>query len=122
MSVNANVNRQRFAVWKIFRANLDSKDDGELIAENCVVVVDEFNVLCVFDNEEELSSVWDPKIYFPLNEAVSTNKRKIRSARGTHKMGRVVIKGRFGLVPEKITFKMEITEYNKLVQASHSWL
>lgn len=113
--------RQCFAIAKIFRSPGDSNNDGALIAENCLIHIDKFYVLCVFDFEEASNNCWDHKLHFPLGNAESISFKKIRSASGKYSMGRLVIKGSFGSTAEKITMKMGLEYYNELVDASQSW-
>jgi len=114
-------NQKCFVVSKIFRAHHDSGADGTLIAEDCLIHIDAFNVLCVFDVDEARNNRWNIAMYFVLNDADSIVFRKITSSTGSFSMGRMVITGLFGLQREKITMKMDLLQYKKLVEASRSW-
>ena len=108
-------------VTKIFRSDHDSNNDGELIAENCFIVIDEFNVLTIHSFEDTKNNLWQPQLHFCLNDSDEISFKKIRSANGNHVMGRIVLKGRFGLVREKITLKMDLEEFDRVFNESKSW-
>ena len=113
--------RQYFLVSRIFRGADDSEGEGALIAENCAIHVDCFNVLCVFKIGEVIKNSWKHMLHFPLNNAESLKFKMIRNTSGKHTMGRLVIKGVFSFAMEKITMKMNINDYNELLEASRSW-
>ena len=112
----ANVHESFWAV-AIFRGHPQSRVDGALIARGCSFFVDSFNVLCVRSEDQSIRST----IYFPLNNAKSIDFKKIRSGTGRLTMGRVTLVGLFGSEEEKITIKLDLDDYNRLIEASRSW-
>ena len=108
---------QVFPTLKIFRTLPNSKEDGDVIAESCLIVLDKFNVLSVHDPEVAKRDIWNPLHHFCLHDANSIVFKKIRSASGKLAMGRVVIKGLFRLEEEKVTFKMNRQHYKEFQEA-----
>lgn len=86
-----------------------------------MIHVDRFNVLGVFDMKEANNNNWEPLLHFPLNNADSIRFKKVRSSTGQYAIGRMDIKGKFSLMKEKVTIKMDLRNYNALVAASRSW-
>lgn len=113
--------RQCFHVLSIHRTNIESLEDGDIAAENCLIHIDDYNVLGVFNIEDATNNNWTPRLYFPLNNAESISFKRIKSAGGRHSMGRMVIKGVFSIPKEKITIKLDVNQYDELVAASRSW-
>ena len=111
--------KEVYPARKIFRASSgDSDEDGLVIAENCLLLLDDYNVLSIFDADRGIENTWDDVLHvFPLNNATSIVFKKIQSTSGRHVMGRVVIKGLFRLTVEKVTIKMDLHHYNELIEA-----
>ena len=114
-----------FFVTHCFRTRSDFEGDGFLFLKDCVIGIDKEKVLCLFNSEDVMEKIWDePLLRIPLagKETKEISFKKIRSSGRNHTMGRVQLKGlyREGWC-EKITIKMEIPVYNKIVQLVRSW-
>ena len=106
---------------KIFPTVGNSSHDGSVIADNSLVHIDGFNVLCVFDADDAMNNNWIHKMYFPLNNAASITFKRIVRASRRHMLGWLVITGLFGLQEEKITIKMDLPNYNELLTTRQLW-
>lgn len=113
-----------FLATHCFRDRSDFEGDGFLFLEDCVVGIDAVKCL-LFNFEDAMNEIWDkPLLTIRLDGAETTDIgfKNIRSAGGNHTMGRACLKRFYrDAWHEKITFKMQLPEYNKAVRLVLSW-